>query len=86
MELGDIEQAQRHFQMVMDMPASEELRALAKNGLREIAMRGLKSRGPRMDAVFYLRDAMQGDLREFAFKIGLLVQCGLDINDLRRDQ
>jgi len=30
-----------------------------KNGLREIAARGLKSRGPRMDAVFYLLDAMR---------------------------
>jgi len=33
MEMGDIEQAQKHFQMVLDMPAPEELRALAKNGL-----------------------------------------------------
>ena len=37
MEMGDIEPAQRHFQMVLDMPAPEELRALARNGLREIA-------------------------------------------------
>jgi hypothetical protein len=49
MELGDMEQAQKHFQMVLDMPAPEELRRLARDGLREIAVRELKSRGPRMD-------------------------------------
>ncbi len=37
----------------------EELQALARNGLREIAVRGLASRGLRMDAVFYLLDAMR---------------------------
>ncbi|MBN1236657.1 MAG: tetratricopeptide repeat protein [Methanotrichaceae archaeon] len=88
MELGDIEQAQKHFQMVLDMPAAEELRALARNGLREIAVRGLKSRGLRMDAVFYLLDAMRlfagkslQEVREIAFEIGMLGQHGLDIND-----
>jgi len=88
MELGDIEQAQQHFQMVLDMPGPEQLRALAKNGLREIAVRGLKSRGPRMDAVFYLLDAMRlfrgrplEEVREIAFEIGILGQHGLDIND-----
>ncbi len=88
MEMGDIEPAQRHFQMVLDMPASEELRALARNGLREIAVRELKARGPRMDAVFYLLDAMRlfagktmDEVREVAFEIGLQGQYGLDIND-----
>jgi hypothetical protein len=37
--------------MVLVMPAPEELRALARNGLREIVVRELKARGPRMDAV-----------------------------------
>ena len=54
--MGDIEQAQKHFQMVLDMPAPEELRALARNGLREIAVRELKDRGPRMDAGQYCLD------------------------------
>ena len=45
MELGDIEQAQKHFQAVLEMEAPEDLRGLARNGLREIAVRGLKSRG-----------------------------------------
>ena len=83
-----MEQAQKHFQMVLDMEAPEELRGLARNGLREIAVRGLKSRGPRMDAVFYLLDAMRlfrgkslEEVREIAFEIGMLGQYGLDIND-----
>jgi tetratricopeptide (TPR) repeat protein len=90
MELGDIEQAQKHFQAVLDMPGPEQLRALAKNGLREIAVRGLKSRGLRMDAVFYLLDAMRlfrgrplEEIREISFEIGMLGQHGLDINDPR---
>ena len=41
------------------MEAPEELRGLARDGLRRIAVRGLKARGPRMDAVFYLLDAMR---------------------------
>jgi len=49
--LAFVEPAQRHFRMILDMPAPEELRAMARNGLREIAVRKLKARGPRMDAV-----------------------------------
>ncbi len=39
---------------VMEMEAPEGLHGLAG----EIAVRGLKARGPRMDAVFYLLDAL----------------------------
>ena len=59
MELGDMEPAQKHFQKVLEMEAPEELRSLARDGLRKIAARELKARGPRMDAVFYLLDAMR---------------------------
>ena len=41
------------------MEAPEELRALARKGLSKIAARELKARGPRMDAVFYLLDALR---------------------------
>jgi tetratricopeptide (TPR) repeat protein len=44
LELGDIEQAQKHFQNVLEMDAAESLRVLAKNGLREIASRELKAK------------------------------------------
>jgi hypothetical protein len=48
-----MEPAQKHFQAVLEMEAPEELRDLARKGLSEIAVRGLKARGPRMNAVFY---------------------------------
>ena len=35
------------------------MRVLARDGLRKIAARELKYRGPRMDAVFYLLDALR---------------------------
>jgi tetratricopeptide (TPR) repeat protein len=88
MELGDIEPAQKHFQAVLEMEAPEELRGLARNGLSKIAARELKARGPRMDAVFYLLDAMRlfrgkslQEIQEITFEIGMLGKYGLDIND-----
>jgi hypothetical protein len=38
------------------MQTPEELRALAKNGPAEIAVRELKARRPRVDAVVHLLD------------------------------
>ena len=39
---------------MLEMEAPEDLRGLARNGLQEIAVHGLKARGgARMDAVFY---------------------------------
>jgi hypothetical protein len=88
MELGDMEPAQKHFQKVLEMEAPEELRGLARDGLRKIAARELKARGPRMDAVFYLLDAMRllcgkslQEIQEITFEIGMLGKYGLDIND-----
>jgi hypothetical protein len=40
------------------MEAPEEVRGLARDGLGEIVVRDLKSRGPRREAVFYLLDAI----------------------------
>jgi len=88
MEMRDIEQAQKHFQEVLEMQAPEELRTLARDGLRKIAARELKARGPRMDAVFYLLDALRlfrgrslQEIQEITFEIGILGKYGLDIND-----
>jgi hypothetical protein len=78
MEMGDIELAQKLFKAELEMEVPEELRSLAGNGLREIAAREIKACGPRMDAVFYLLDAMRlfsgkslNEVREVAFEIGL---------------
>jgi len=87
MEVGDIEPAQKRFQEVLEVQSPKSLRGLARNGLREIAARELKAKGPRMDAVFYLLDAMRlfrgkslEEIREITFEIGVLGQYGLDIN------
>ena len=83
-----MELAQKHFLAVLKMEAPEELRGLARDGLSKIAARELKARGPRMDAVFYLLDAMRlfrgkslQEILEINFEIGMLGKYGLDIND-----
>jgi len=65
------------------MEAAEELRDLARDGLRKIAVRELKARGPRMDAVFYLLDAMRlfsgkslEEVREISFEIACWASTG----------
>lgn len=70
------------------MEAPEGLRRLARGGLRDIAAREFKAKGPRMDAVFYLLDAMKmfkskslEEIKEITFEIGMLGRYGLDIND-----
>ena len=74
---------------MMAMEAPEELRVLARDGLRKIAARELKARGPRMDAVFYLLDALRlfrgkslQEIQEITFEVGMLGKYGLNINDL----
>ena len=88
MELGDMELAQKHFQKVLAMEVPEELRVLARDGLRKITARELKARGPRMDAVFYLLDAMRlfrgkslEEIREITFEIGILGKYRRDESD-----
>jgi len=73
---------------VLEVESPEEMRGLARNGLRKIAVREMKARGPSMDAVFYLLDALRlfrgkslPEIQEIAFEIGILGKHGLDIND-----
>jgi hypothetical protein len=70
------------------MEALEDLRGLARNELREIAARELKAGGPRVDAVFYLLDALRlfrgkslQEIQDIIFEIGMLSKYELDIND-----
>jgi hypothetical protein len=51
--------AQKHFPAVLEMEAPEDLRGLARNGLREMAALEFKAMGPRIDAIFYLLDTLQ---------------------------
>ena len=78
-----MEAAQKHFPAVPEMEAPEDLRGLARNGLRGIAAREIKARGPCMDAVFYLLDALRlfrekslQEIQEITFEIGMLGQRG----------
>jgi DNA topoisomerase VI subunit B len=52
--LNDSENAEKYFKALLDMPAPETIKELARDGLREIAFKTLKFSGPRMDVVFYI--------------------------------
>lgn len=76
---GDIEPAQKHFPAVLEMGAPEDLRCLARNGLREMAARDLKARGPRMDGGLlsgWERRLFRGkslhEVQGITFEIGIL--------------
>jgi len=69
--------------MVLEMEAPEELRGLARKELSKIAAREFKARGQRIDAVFYLLDAMRlfhnkllPEIQEITFKIVMRWQRG----------
>ncbi len=86
--LGDFEQAGSYFNKLLEMDVPESLLRLARDGLREIAAKEFKSTGPRMDAVFYLLDALRifkgkslEEIKDISFEIGMLGRHGLDIND-----
>ncbi len=57
----DFYMGQGVHQAEQEMNAAEELRSLARDGLRKIAVRGLKASSPGMDAIFYfyLPDALR---------------------------
>lgn len=74
--------------MVLDMPAPEELRGLARSGLREIGCLRTQCQGRGWTAVFYLLDARRlyrgkllQEIQEITFETGMMWKRGLDIND-----
>lgn len=73
---GDIGPAQKHFPVVLVMEAPEDLYDPARNGLREIAARELKARGPRLDGGLlsgWAGRLFRGrSLWEITFEIGML--------------
>lgn len=86
--LNDLENAKKYFKDLLDMPAPETLKELAREGLGEIAFKTLKSSGPRMDVVFYMISALkmfenkpQKKVQDINFEIALLGREGLVIND-----
>ena len=90
-ELGDLENANKWFRKTLEMDAPPKIQELAKDGLREIAMKNLKSKGFRADAVFYCLGAINffknksmKEIQDISFEIGLKGRSGLDINDPQR--
>lgn len=84
----DFEGANGYFRALLNMQAPEQFKELAREGLREIAVRKLKSQGLRMDAVFYMlhalemfRDKSIQEIQNISFEIAMLGRQGLDINN-----
>jgi len=84
----DYAKADTYYRKVLEMDAPSSLKELAKDGLREIAMIHLKSKGLRMDAVMYMvsalklfKDRSEDQVREITFEIALKGRDGLDINN-----
>jgi hypothetical protein len=83
-----LESAEKCFKELLDMPAPETLKELAREGLGEIAFKTLKSSGPRMDVVFYMisalkifKDKPHKKVQDISFEIALLGRQGFEIND-----
>jgi len=86
--MEEYEKADEFFRKVLTLDAPENIKDLAKDGLREIAISNLKSKGFRIDAVFYLLAALQlykhkrdEEVRNISFEIALKGREGLDINN-----
>ena len=80
-------EADQYYRRVLDMDAASNLKELARDGLREIAVAHLKSKGVRMDAVMYMVSALNlferesaDRIREISFEIAMKGRSGLDIN------
>ncbi|MFC2047923.1 tetratricopeptide repeat protein [Chloroflexota bacterium] len=84
----DYSKADTYYRKVLEMNAPSDLKELTKNGLREIAVASLKSKGLRMDAVMYMVSALElfekeseSRIKEIAFETAFKGREGLDINN-----
>ena len=57
--MGDYEKADKYYKKVLEMEAPRNIKNLAKDGLREIAVSSFKAKGFRADAIFYLLGALK---------------------------
>lgn len=87
-ELGDFVKSEKYFKMFIAMDAPDSLKDDVKSYLTKIAEKELKSKGFRMDAVFYMLNALKifknkpfHEIQVISSEIGLKGQKGLDIND-----
>jgi tetratricopeptide (TPR) repeat protein len=84
----DYEKADEFFRKVLALDVPDSIKSLAKDGLREIAVNNLKSKGFRIDAIFYFLAALQlfsnkqnKEVQDISFEIALRGREGFDIND-----
>ena len=88
LELGDINSADKHFNKVIALNNPAYIADLAKDRLREMAVKGVKSKGFRIDAMFYCLNALQQysdmlpeEVEKIAQEIAMKGSQGLDINN-----
>jgi len=84
----DYNKADQYYRKLLEIDAPSNLKELAKDGLREIAVANLRSKGLRMDAVMFMVSALElfekeseSRIREIAFEIALQGRGGFDINN-----
>jgi len=89
--IEDIERADQLFKQLLELDAPEKLKEMARTARRELAISNFKSKGFRIDAVFYLIDAIQRfakkrkeEIRTISFDIALKGREGLDINNAEK--
>jgi len=87
-ELEEFVKSEKYFKIFVHMDAPESLKDEVKKYLTKIAEKELKSKGIRLDAVFYMLNALKlfedksfEEIRMISSEIGLKGQKGLDIND-----
>ena len=87
-KLRDFVKSEKYFKIFVSMDAPEHLKDEVKSYLTKIAEKELKSKGFRLDAVFYMLNALKlfkdksyQDIQMISSEIGLKGQKGLDIND-----
>ncbi len=87
-QVKDFQKADQYYHKLLEMDVPSNLKELARDGLREIAITSLKSKGFRMDVVMYMLSALklfkkesENKVREIAFEIALIGTSGLDINN-----
>ncbi|MBE3122672.1 MAG: tetratricopeptide repeat protein [Thermoplasmata archaeon] len=87
-QIQDYEKADKYYKELLEMDAPAQLKNLTKEGLRKIAVSSFKSKGFRMDAVFYLIGAFQlfnrmneNKIKYITFEIAMKGWSGFDLNN-----
>ncbi len=87
-QLKDNDKADRYYKEVLNLDAPTEIKGLAREGLRRISLATFKSKGPRMDAVFYMvsalklfKDKSDAEMKRIAFEIAMKGRSGFEVND-----